>query len=664
MATRGAWVRIGFVGIVGAAVIGVACGDDSSGGGPGTSTSSGGASTSSSGVAGSSTTSSSSSGSTTSSSSSGSTTSSSSSGGPDGGPDSGVDAGPTCNATATGYGLTCNEFPAVAPCPHQDILKDATMMTALKAALKLGVVQHYDTPFDAANGEIYKEKCGLEGFWNPANDTDRIPPATPIPELASLFTPTANGHAGICTTYSAADPSTDGFPHAGVYHMQIGAAYQGQTYLLQVRSTVTGTKAGTSFSSNSLSGPTALFYSVNGTTAPEATLWNSIVDAFASSTTSFPNASLDMALTSGGASVWNSKVELVCAMQASAPAAGPGVITVADTISVAGSPLAMAYSSASSKAYVSMTTVNGVNTVNANIAVINDANDTVASTITTTGIIVAMAVNNTTKRLYAAGRDNKISVIDTTADTISTSITTPTTLEALAVDEANNKIYAASGGKIYTVDGSNNTIGASPATLTGIAVNDALTITNGRNNMAYDTTTGKLYVIGLDNSLNGVVQRFTASTMTMDLSTALTGLQPQSVTVVPGIGAIVTVAAQDGNPRGPLLVAENKPPTTFSASAVSTCGTSAIAVGHDAFGNASFSSFTPTATVLGAETSFNAAELSENGFFPSNVITAASVAAGCSFYSSYNYNANALYSIPSGGTAPLPPHYVVKFANH
>ena len=110
-----------------------------------------------------------------------------------------------------------------------------------------GVLLHSDIPFSSSDSNIYKEKCGLEGFWDPTKATALIPPATSIPELASLFAPSSDGNAGICAGYTAQGTSTDGFPAAGTYRIQFHAAYQGETYVVRARATVSGSAAGQSF---------------------------------------------------------------------------------------------------------------------------------------------------------------------------------------------------------------------------------------------------------------------------------------------------------------------------------------------------------------------------------------------------------------------------------
>lgn len=213
--------------------------------------------------------------------------------------------------------LTANDYAAVTPCPGSMPLTDATELAALKTALKMGTITYHDLPFDGADADIYKKKCGLEGFWNPADNTDRIPSLSATPELVSLLNP-GSGRSGICATY-AAPGAADGFPAAAVYRKQFQTAYMGSTYVLRARVTTTGSAAGQTFTSQTVTytGATndvnsTLVYQINGATAAYATLWNTLVDAYTASSTAYPSVTLDVKKSAATATIWSAKLELIC----------------------------------------------------------------------------------------------------------------------------------------------------------------------------------------------------------------------------------------------------------------------------------------------------------------------------------------------------------------
>jgi len=212
--------------------------------------------------------------------------------------------------------LTSVDFPGVTPCPTTAMLTDATALAALKTALKMGTITYHDLPFDGADTNIYRKKCGLEGHWNPADNVDRIPSLSATPELVSLLG--SSGRSGICASYAAPGASNDGFAAAGVYRKQFQTAYMGTTYVLRTRVTVSGTAAGSTFAAQTVTytGATndvnsTLIYEVNGVAAAYATLWNTLVDAYAATTSAYPSVTLDVK-KSAGPTIWSAKIELIC----------------------------------------------------------------------------------------------------------------------------------------------------------------------------------------------------------------------------------------------------------------------------------------------------------------------------------------------------------------
>jgi hypothetical protein len=377
-----------------------------------------------------------------------------------------------CSDAAAGpLGLTCADFPGTDPCPNQAILTDATKFAALQAAMKSGVILHADTPYNASDNNIYKEKCGLEGYWDPTKATALVPPATGIPEIAALLAPSSDGNGGICASYTGSSASTDGFPAAGTYRVQFQVAYQGQTYVVRARAKVSGSAAGQSFGAAGLdAGSTpglagSLAYQVNGTAAAEPTLWTSIVSAFASPGASFPEATVTVAPSGGGATMWTAVIDLLCASEKAAPAAGAGVVTAQDTISLGGSPGALTFNAGTKKAYVALTGRSDAGfTVSGGVAVIDDTTNAVTTTIATTNGVVTMASSATTSTVYAS-EQQAIAVIDSTKDTITTTVSMPNndSAEGMAVDEAAGVVYVLGGAHIYAL-GANNTFGVTPRT--------------------------------------------------------------------------------------------------------------------------------------------------------------------------------------------------------
>ena len=74
--------------------------------------------------------------------------------------------------------LASADRPGVSPCSAQAILQDDTDLTALTDALLAGTFIHLDVPFNAADLDIFKKKCGLQGFWDPAEAVNEVAPFT------------------------------------------------------------------------------------------------------------------------------------------------------------------------------------------------------------------------------------------------------------------------------------------------------------------------------------------------------------------------------------------------------------------------------------------------------------------------------------------------------
>ena len=281
--------------------------------------------------------------------------------------------------------------------------------------------------------------------------------------------------------------------------------------------------------------------------------------------------------------------------------------------------------------------------------------------VTTPNVVVAFASNGTTSTVYAS-EQTVIDVINSATDTITTAVTVPNNEQAqgFAVDETNNVVYVLGGSHIYALSGAANTFGATPIAFTGMTPPTA-DFTGGKPSLALDSTTGTLYAIGLDSSLNGVIQSFNASAGTPIQSYALMTNQPTAIVASPTGGAVASVVSAS-NTFGVLLVGQTVTATSFVPASIARCGTTVSVVGSDSTGLAQFLSFTPAAGARVAATTLDATELQENGYVPAGIATAGTSGSGCTFSGGYTSNYNALYSNTTGYTPTAPP-YVVKYVN-
>ena len=210
--------------------------------------------------------------------------------------------------------LSAADQAGVTPCPTQTILTDAAELTALKDALQNGSYVHLDVPFGAGPADIFQRKCGLEGFWNPADNVDEIAGASPL-TIASVF---IAGNAGICAAGFDAGSfgMGEGFPVAGTYRKEFKVAHMAMTYHARLRVVVTGTSAGNKFTDEGLANPpdfdNDLVYEVDGTVTPHADVLNAMIAALVVVTDTAPTATLGVRLASGGPVIWTAKVEIIC----------------------------------------------------------------------------------------------------------------------------------------------------------------------------------------------------------------------------------------------------------------------------------------------------------------------------------------------------------------
>jgi len=200
----------------------------------------------------------------------------------------------------------------VSPCPNQAILTDAAQFATFQTALLNGTFLYRDVPFNGADPDIYKKKCGLAAFWDPADNTDEVAPfATPV-TISDLF---VFGNAGICAAgfNNASFGTGEGFPVAGTYRKEFKVAHLGATYLVRVRVTVTGAAAGDTFASQGISVPgdleTTFGYAVDGTPEVHDDVLSAIAGALQSPDST---VQLDVLDTPGGATLLSALIEVLC----------------------------------------------------------------------------------------------------------------------------------------------------------------------------------------------------------------------------------------------------------------------------------------------------------------------------------------------------------------
>ncbi|MEW8027222.1 MAG: hypothetical protein AB2793_17205 [Candidatus Thiodiazotropha sp.] len=239
----------------------------------------------------------------------------------DTGGDSGGDSSGDGDGSVSGnLVLQSADSPSATPCPMQDILTDASAISALRTALESGTLLYLDVPFNGSDSDIYRKKCGLEGFWNPADNTDEIslsaigldPAGAPNITDLVLF-----GNAGICAEgfNNSSFGVGEGFPVAGTYRKEIKAAHLGSTYHLRFRAVVSGSSAGNTFTSEGITPSTGLrtlHYSVNGVETQHDDLFSALVNAMSASTSAAPGATIEVRKSAGGAVVFTAAIEVIC----------------------------------------------------------------------------------------------------------------------------------------------------------------------------------------------------------------------------------------------------------------------------------------------------------------------------------------------------------------
>jgi hypothetical protein len=192
---------------------------------------------------------------------------------------------------------------------------DTVELDMLKVALESGTIVHLDVPYDAGDPNIFRKKCGLQGFWNPAAAINEVPPgATPV-TIATLF---QLENSGICAAgFDASSFGTgEGFPVAGTYRKEFKVAHMGTTWHVRLRLKCSGTSAGHTFAADGITVPgdlqNTLVYELNGTVTAHDDVPAAAVAALAASTTDAPGFTLDVRMSAAGPVIFTVVVELIC----------------------------------------------------------------------------------------------------------------------------------------------------------------------------------------------------------------------------------------------------------------------------------------------------------------------------------------------------------------
>ena len=111
-----------------------------------------------------------------------------------------------------------------------------------------------------------------------------------------------------------ASPSNflSGFPQAGTYRTEFRAAKGGMNYLVRLRSVASGSVASNEFNTEGIDSndiENTLEYKVNGTVTPHDDVFAAVVNA---AMTSGDPVVLNVARTSGGATIFSLSIEMIC----------------------------------------------------------------------------------------------------------------------------------------------------------------------------------------------------------------------------------------------------------------------------------------------------------------------------------------------------------------
>ncbi|MFT5154025.1 MAG: hypothetical protein ACI841_004032, partial [Planctomycetota bacterium] len=159
-----------------------------------------------------------------------------------------------------------------------------------------------------ADPDIYQRKCGFEGLWNPANNTDEIPPRSNDFVLSDFF---VTGNAGICSEDFSNFGTDLGFPVAGTYRKELKVSHLGVTYQVRIRVVVSGDAEGVTFASQAIAVPSdledTLGYEIDGTDTDHDDVLTGIIDALPSN-----SIQLDILDTPGGNVLCTAQIVFLC----------------------------------------------------------------------------------------------------------------------------------------------------------------------------------------------------------------------------------------------------------------------------------------------------------------------------------------------------------------
>ncbi|MCB1773069.1 MAG: hypothetical protein KDI88_05595 [Gammaproteobacteria bacterium] len=219
--------------------------------------------------------------------------------------------------------LVAADKSAVAPCPNQAILSDATELASFKNALLNGTLLYLDEPWNGNDPDTYRNKCGLEGFWDPTTHVNEIslqdigldPNNAPTITDLVLF-----GNSGICAANfdNGSFGTGEGFPVAGTYRHEVKAALAGQTWHFRFRAIVSGPVAGNTFAAEGLAPSTdleTLVYAVDGITTPHDGVFDAVVSAMTVSGADAPGATVEVRRSANEPVIFTTIIEVICVQE-------------------------------------------------------------------------------------------------------------------------------------------------------------------------------------------------------------------------------------------------------------------------------------------------------------------------------------------------------------
>lgn len=212
--------------------------------------------------------------------------------------------GVSSSGTSNGGGTTLptlvdDDKPSIPPCPHQELLTDATFKQDLKAA-DAATILFDDTNFPTS-------VCAVGSSFNPidANLTE---------DLVYFGNYNLNVLLDIGIGVCGTDPLVNSLPTAGVYRRDFKLTGNGRSYRIRLRAAITaGTPdvLGQSLASvgiNDLETDIQYFDADGGLLPTDATLLSTVIDQL-------PGKTYVLKKVSDGSTLFTANVEMVCAEQ-------------------------------------------------------------------------------------------------------------------------------------------------------------------------------------------------------------------------------------------------------------------------------------------------------------------------------------------------------------